>query len=679
MRLMSSASRRGEVGRDRVDRDVARRVGLVACATGGARRVGCREKHLHRRVREHDGADVTALHHSPAVGLDPVPLARDQHRTDAGVRGHRRHGAGHLGSTDGRGHVAAVEEDGAVDHDGGGIRHGFARTTVVQVDAARRRGERHRAVHRTGVEHLEAEARRRRRAPRVDLPEPDGPSMATTRGTVTRRRRPRWRDGRRTRGTRRRRRPSRSPTTRREAPARPRPRPWRCGGRRGPRSRLRPARPAPRPVMRRPSSSSSTVAPSWLSSATNVAMRLLSFTRSSSASPISVTPSANAAATASTGSSSTMASWLRIVVPRNAAWVTVEVRHGLAAAVRLRSDLNRPRPSRAARRGRRAVRGSRGRPRSRGANRARGWPRPRRRPPTTGRPGCRARTAPAHRRGRASVQRVDDLHRRAEEPEQPLGVITTGRGFDDLGDAVGLEPGEHERRLHLTARDGELVTYAVERAAADQQRRAVATVAPGDVGTHGPQRVEDARHRPGRKRRVADEHGPEGPTRAQRQRGTASWCPSCRSRRRRPVPARPRCRGRPRSPGRRRLRASLRRRPRSRRGCARRPARWRRWRARSHRRPWPQPRARRCETPLQPGTRTVPRNGEPPCTVSVARRRSRQRRAGAMVVAALGEGVFERRRAVGRDHEDEHTAGPLGGVRDLEVDDVDAELGRQPW
>ena len=73
--------------------------------------------------------------------------------------------------------------------------------------------------------------------------------------------------------------------------------------------------------------------------------------------------------------------------------------------------------------------------------------------------------APASDAGRDGV---DDLDRRAEEPEQPLGVVAAGRGLDDLGDAVGLKPGEHERGLHLTARDGELVTHAVQRAAADR-------------------------------------------------------------------------------------------------------------------------------------------------------------------------------------------------------------------
>ena len=61
------------------------------------------------------------------------------------------------------------------------------RVAVVEVDARLQRRERDRAVHRAGVEGVEAERVGHARAT-VDLPEPAGPSMATTRTLTTARR-----------------------------------------------------------------------------------------------------------------------------------------------------------------------------------------------------------------------------------------------------------------------------------------------------------------------------------------------------------------------------------------------------------------------------------------------------------------------------------------------------------
>ena len=84
----------------------------------------------------------------------------------------------------------------------------------------------------------------------------------------------------------------------------------------------------------------------------------------------------------------------------------------------------------------------------------------------------------------------------------------------------------------------------------------------------------------------------------------------------------------------------------------------------------------RCEMPLSPGTRTVPRSGDPPARTACAqlswggrsrnhrpRRGSRARRARPRSASA----PFD------RDDEHEHTARAFERVRDLEVGDVDAE------
>jgi hypothetical protein len=94
-------------------------------------------------------------------------------------------------------------------------------------------------------------------------------------------------------------------------------------------------------------------------------------------------------------------------------------------------------------------------------------------------------------------------------------VVAAGGGLDDLGLAVGLEPREHERGLHLPAGHRELVPHAVQRAAPDHERGPPTPVASVDRRAHGPQRVEHARHRALRQRRVADEHAEERQPRAQ--------------------------------------------------------------------------------------------------------------------------------------------------------------------
>ena len=86
-----------------------------AGGAGPARRRSAVEEHLHRRVREHDGADVAAFDDSAAVLARPTPAGgrRAPSRT-GGMRGDRRHRGGDLGSADLGAHVAAVERRDAV-------------------------------------------------------------------------------------------------------------------------------------------------------------------------------------------------------------------------------------------------------------------------------------------------------------------------------------------------------------------------------------------------------------------------------------------------------------------------------------------------------------------------------------------------------------------------------------
>ena len=92
---------------------------------------------------------------------------------------------------------------------------------------------------------------------------------------------------------------------------------------------------------------------------------------------------------------------------------------------------------------------------------------------------------------------------RARRGEHPLGVVPRGRGLDDRRLAVGVEPGEQHRGLHLGARDRQGVVDRVERPAFDRERKV--TVGRLDPCPHPAERLGDPRHRPARERPVARE------------------------------------------------------------------------------------------------------------------------------------------------------------------------------
>ena len=176
------------------------------------------------------------------------------------------------------------------------------------------------------------------------------------------------------------------------------------------------------------------------------------------------------------------------------------------------------------------------------------------------------------------------LERHARAAQQALGVVAARRRLDDGRRARGHHPGDQHARLHLRARDRELVLDPGELGAAHREGREAA-VASVDRGAHHAERLGHAVHRPAANRAVAVERPdaarlPGEPARQQphERAGVAHvdavppWPRAARAGPRRGS------RSSRRPPPPRRRRASSRRRawsacPRSRGSCARPPAR----------------------------------------------------------------------------------------------------------
>ena len=90
-------------------------------------------------------------------------------------------------------------------------------------------------------------------------------------------------------------------------------------------------------------------------------------------------------------------------------------------------------------------------------------------------------------------------------------MVAAGGRLDHLGHAAGLQPGEHERGLHLRAGNRQVVLAAGEVTAAHDERGELAAGTPVDTRTHRAEGLGDTPHRPAAQRRVAGEHRQVGP------------------------------------------------------------------------------------------------------------------------------------------------------------------------
>ena len=158
-----------------------------------------------------------------------------------------------------------------------------------------------------------------------------------------------------------------------------------------------------------------------------------------------------------------------------------------------------------------------------------------------GSPGTSRSNGSTARRARRATVRPSTVDRRAERGEHALGVVARRRGRHDLGRAVGLQPGEEQRRLHLRAtRPASSWRMPAQRAAAD--RRAARASPSSRPSTCAPiARSGSTTRAIGRSRSDAS---PVSTVRNGRPASTpgehrASSCPSCRSRSRRRLRASP--------------------------------------------------------------------------------------------------------------------------------------------
>ena len=112
--------------------------------------------------------------------------------------------------------------------------------------------------------------------------------------------------------------------------------------------------------------------------------------------------------------------------------------------------------------------------------------------------------------------------------QHQLGVVARRQRLDDGRLALGVEAREQDARLHLRARDRQLVRDALERAALDRERRRA--LGRLDPRAHAAQRLGDPLHRALRERLVAGEREACPPGRRAGREAGASACRRCRSR-----------------------------------------------------------------------------------------------------------------------------------------------------
>ena len=286
-----------------------------------------------------------------------------------------------------------------------------------------------------------------------------------------------------------------------------------------------------------------------------------------------------------------------------------------------------------------------------------------------GSPGTSSSNGVGRTGGHAHRTVVDPGHRHAERREHPLGVIAARRGLDTISVAPSACSPASSSAV-FTCALGDRRARAGPREARHRGRRSAAACRRRGrrARAHRAQRLDDARHRPRRQRRVAGQHREERPAREQ---------PGEHAHRRAGVPAvehAPPARASPSTP----RPPTVTRSPRSPEptpSCAE--------RARSRATSAPSPRglvisarpsasaansSARCEIDLSPGRRSRPvqRRGATDDEL-VGPRRAHASRSGDVVAERRAGPALERVGAGRGDDEHEHTRAALERVRDLDV------------
>ena len=218
--------------------------------------------------------------------------------------------------------------------------------------------------------------------------------------------------------------------------------------------------------------------------------------------------------------------------------------HRIAGARRLGLELHpRPHPLRAPT-GSRSASGFTSTPRTTTLAPGTRSPAPTQNAAEDGSPGTSSASGSASGRRRRVDHHLAGLHpdRRTPGGEHPLGVVARRLGLADPRLAVGGQPGEDQRALHLCAGDGEPVRHAGQgRRRLDPERRTLVlrSALPLHPRAHRPERREHPAHRPAPERGITVE-GAGTPAPRRRARAAAASSSRCsRSRADRPARVNP--------------------------------------------------------------------------------------------------------------------------------------------
>ena len=147
---------------------------------------------FNRRGGEHDGADVATFHHAAAVLAQPTPaVARTSTDRTPGCADDGRHGRSHLRAADLGAHVATVDRrHAALDRDRAPGRERAHRPARRRASTPRSRAASVTARYIAPVSSTWSPSAHATPRAIVDFPDPDGPSIATTRLVATAHRAP---------------------------------------------------------------------------------------------------------------------------------------------------------------------------------------------------------------------------------------------------------------------------------------------------------------------------------------------------------------------------------------------------------------------------------------------------------------------------------------------------------